>query len=91
MFPRAMVDLLDALLGTGAGPFDADLLRTRKPDAVTWLALGRALGTDACTDWASARASLGVHLANAVSAVRAGRTDPREVELLDRIARRATR
>lgn len=88
LFPKAMMDLTDALMGTGAGPLPADLLRYRKADEHVWLTLGRAVGSDATTDWEQVRAALGAHLQREARA--ALDTAPEEThELLDRIARRA--
>jgi hypothetical protein len=56
--PRAMVDLVDALLGVGAVPPDPRILRQRRPDASTWLALGRAAEVEPTTTWEEARAAL---------------------------------
>lgn len=88
-FPVVMIDLADTLLGTGAGPLDAQLLRKQRPDEVVWLALCRAVGTEGVTDWDGTRAALGGHLAR--EAERAGglTTDPSLGEPLGRVRSRA--
>ena len=89
-YRRSVLDLADALLGTGAGPLDTTLLRKDKPDAGTWLALGRATGVDGSLDWASARVGIGAHLAREVSRAAETNTDPEVRAVLERIGRRAT-
>ncbi len=89
LFPRAMVDLADALIGTGAGPLEAQLLRRRTPDPAVWLALGRAVGTEAVTDWDGARVALGGHL-EALAREAQDACDDSELEpLFERTIRRA--
>ncbi len=89
LYPRAMVGLLDALIGTGAGSVDQALLRQQNPDATTWLAIGRSVGTDGLTDWDGASVALGQHLSS--MADRAIQADPpgRYLPLLQRIRHRA--
>jgi hypothetical protein len=87
MYPRSMLDLADALLGTGAGPLDASILR-RKGEAAVWLSLGRAVGRDGTVDWADARVA-GAHLAAEARAAAKVEQDPAVDALLERIAARA--
>lgn len=90
MFPRVLVDLTDALLGTGAGPLDTLTVRRKAEEPGLWLALGRSVGAEATTDRVQARAALGQHLAR--EARRAAETaSPEDKPLLERIAQRATR
>jgi len=89
LFPRAMVDLTDALIGTGAGPLEAQLLRRRTPDPAVWLALGRSVGTEAVTDWEGARIALGGHLEAQATQARERCDDDALDPLFDRIIRRA--
>lgn len=84
-FPGAMVDLVDALAGTGAGPMAADLLRVRRGEARTWHNLALALGAEGVTDWAGARQALGAHLDREAKDAITKCTDPTLVPLLQRI------
>ncbi len=84
-FPAAMVDLVDALAGTGAGPMAADLLRVRRGEATTWHNLALALGADGVTDWSGARQALGIHLDREAKDAISRCTDPTLVPLLQRI------
>jgi len=89
LFPRAMTDLTDALIGTGAGPLEAHLIRRRTPAPAVWLALGRSVGKEALTDWDGARIALGAHLEAQTKQAR-DRCDDEELQpLFDRIIRRA--
>ncbi|MEZ4323464.1 MAG: hypothetical protein R3F61_38730 [Myxococcota bacterium] len=91
LFPTAIVQLADALLGTGAGPLDMAILRRSRGDATVWLGLARAVGADGATDWGSARTALGAHLeAVAKSAIEAN-PDNELTPLLERVAKRAVR
>ena len=89
LFPRAMVDLADALIGTAAGPLEAQLVRRRTPDPAVWLALGRAVGTEAVTDWEGARVALGGHLEAQAKQAQAACDDDELAPLFERIIRRA--
>ncbi|MBT3223054.1 MAG: hypothetical protein HN348_28610 [Proteobacteria bacterium] len=89
LFPKAMVDLLDALLGTTDGPFDLHLLRHGRPSSEVWQALGRSVGKDDTTDWPGVRAALGAHLAQQANETHALVSDDEWKQLLQRIERRA--
>jgi hypothetical protein len=89
LFTEAMVDLVDALSGTGGGPLEARLLRNRRPDAQTWLILARAVGTEGVTEWEGARAAVGAHLENEVQRTTKQNSDAEVLALLERISRRA--
>jgi hypothetical protein len=88
-FPSAAIDLVDALLGTGSGPLEADLVRVRRGEPATWNALARSVGDDGVTDWSAARAALGRHLAAEVDAATKVCPDPSWLPLLERIGSRA--
>jgi hypothetical protein len=86
-FSNALVDLIDALVGTGASPVVSSMLARRTADPAVWKALGEAIGVEATT-WEDARGALGQHLR--AEAERASKlTTGAEAELLTRIARRA--
>lgn len=89
LFPGAIVDLVDALLGTGGGPMDARVLRKQRPDPSVWLSVSRAVGTEGVVDWEGAREALGQHLLSETQ--RAGELieDPELKLHLERIQRRA--
>ncbi|MEQ1501747.1 MAG: hypothetical protein ABMB14_05925 [Myxococcota bacterium] len=89
LFPDITVQLADALLGTGAGPLDAQILRKQRPDAVVWLAVCRAVGAEGITDWEGARVALGQHLAREASRAAGLTTDQSAVATLERIRKRA--
>lgn len=89
LYPKAIVSLVDALVGTGAGPLEIQLLRRRSPDPAVWLALGRAVGTEGLTDWNGARAALGAHLKRKTEEAMELPQDPEVVALLERISSRA--
>ena len=89
MFPAAVVDLVDALLGTGGGPLDGRILQKRRPDAGVWLALSRAVGTEGVVDWEGARAAIGAHLLAETDEALALVADPQMTEDLTRIRKRA--
>lgn len=88
MYPRAIVDLADALLGTGAGPIDASVIRKRKPDGAVWLSLGRAVGAENTLDWPTTRAALGKTLAAEAVGAAALEDDPEIRALLERLEKR---
>lgn len=89
LYPKAIVSLVDALIGTGAGPLDVHLLRRSTPDASVWLALGRSVGTEAVTQWSEARVALGAHLEAKVQEALEVVEDPELRPLLERIGARA--
>lgn len=89
MYPKAMTALVDALIGTGAGPLDLHLLRRRSPDPAVWLALGRSVGADGITDWTACRAALGDHLKRQAEQALALSLDPELATLVERISVRA--
>lgn len=89
MYPKAMTALVDALVGTGAGPLDLHLLRRRSPDPSVWLALGRSVGADGITDWKACRAALGEHLKRQAEEALALSLDPQLADLVERISARA--
>ena len=93
LYPQLAADLTDALLGTGAGPIEATLLRKQRPDPQTWLVIGRAVGVEGVADWEGARAALGEHLAaesrRAAAEITSSETLLPAVELLNRISSRA--
>lgn len=89
MFPAAMVDLVDALLGTGAGPLEAEILQKRSPDAQVWLSVSRAVGAEGVTDWEGARVAIGQHLEREATRASTLWTDERTKALLARVADRA--
>jgi hypothetical protein len=89
LFPTAMVSLVDALLGTGAGPLDLELMRRRVPEPAVWLDLARATGVEGITDWDGAKSALGSHLARLAEEALASVEHESNRELLERIKRRA--
>lgn len=89
LFPDLMVDLADALLGTGAGPLEASLLRKQRPDAQVWLSVCRAVGTEGVTDWEGTRVAVGEHLEREVARTLALTQDPELRSLLERVGNRA--
>jgi len=89
MFSRGALEVLDAVLGTGGGPLDDQLLRKRRPDASLWLSLARAVGEEGVTDWEGARAALGRHLKREADAAAARAPDEQAQDLLQRISSRA--
>ena len=89
LFPSALIDLVDALLGTGGGPLDAGILRRRRPDSTVWLVLGRAVGVEGTVDWAGVREALGRHLLSETERALATIKSPRMRTDLERIRRRA--
>ena len=90
LYQRARVELVEALVGTGAGCFETPLL-ARPADERAWLALGRAVGAEATTDWVRARVALGAHLEREATTALEATDDPEMRALLQRIARRAQR
>ena len=61
-FPLALVDLADALLGTGASPLTMDLMRRRVADPKVWSWLTAAIGSEEATTWVDAKLSLSLHM-----------------------------
>ncbi len=88
-FPLAIETLVDALIGTGAGPLELSLVRRRAPAPQVWLELSRAVGTEGVTDWAQARVALGRHLQHVARHALALDVEPAWREPLQRIADRA--
>ncbi len=89
MYPEGSLALVDAVLGTGGGPLDDQVLRKRRPDAGVWLAVARAVGEEGVTAWEGARAALGQHLKNEADDARQGVDDEEIASLLERISARA--
>ncbi len=89
MYPRGAVALVDAVVGTGGGPMEDQVLRKRSPDAGVWLVLARAVGVEGVTSWDGARAALGEHLQREANEAAVGLDDPEMASFLDRIAARA--
>lgn len=89
LFPEAILDLSDALLGTGGGPLEMEILRRRRPEPQVWLTVARAVGDEGITDWEGVRIALGHHLA--AEARRAGALveDAEWKAMLERVERRA--
>lgn len=87
-YPRAMVDLIDALAGTGVSGLDARLLRQRSPDPATWLSIVRALGEEQGTTWEEARLALIRHLRPLVQQALSDEEDPDVRALLERLSSR---
>ncbi len=71
LYPIALPNLIDAVVGSGGAPLPVDLLERRKPDEATWLAIGRSLGEPGATDWPGARHAIGQHLARIARAAAA--------------------
>jgi hypothetical protein len=90
-FPYVLVDLVDALVGTGARPPEAGVLARRRPDAYVWRHLGLSLGVDPATTWDEVRAALSAHLAREADAAAAWaeRASPPLAAPLLRVARAA--
>lgn len=88
VFERALVDLVDALAGTGAPPLRASLLTHRAPEPEVWAVLGAAVGDPTPSTWDDLRVPLGTHLADEARLALAVATDDTR-PLLDRILRRA--
>ncbi len=86
-FPVALLDLTDALLGTGAAPPPVTLLTRRTEDAEVLRALATAVGGDATT-LDDLLVPLGAHLARVAAEARATAPEASRA-LLDRIAARA--
>lgn len=89
LFPELATDLADALIGTGASALEAPMLRKQRPDAQTWLVIGRAVGAEGLSDWEGARVALGKHLEAEARRALAGTTEASWKDLLERIAKRA--
>lgn len=87
-FPLALVDLSDALLGTGASPLSMDLLRRRAADPKVWSWLTAAIGSEEATTWEDARISLSLHLERVATQALEGAREPDQV-FLKRIRDRA--
>lgn len=89
LYPKAMLQLVDALHGTDAGTLELALLRRRSPEPQTWLDLARAVDTEGATNWSEVRVALGRHLEqHAALALEQAPSDPIR-EALTRIRGRA--
>jgi len=91
LFPTAIVQLADALLGTDAGPLHLSDLQKSRPDSGVWLDLSRAVGADGSTDWGETRSALGRHLEVVTDTALASNPDNDFTPLLQRIRKRAVR
>ncbi len=89
LFPTAIVDLVDALIGTSSGNLDLQLVRRTAPDAAVWLELARATGAEGATNWADAQSAIGSHLETQTQHALDLATDSEIQALLDRISSRA--
>ncbi len=85
----ALANVVDALAGTGAGPFNEGLLRRTTASESLWFELGTALGDDATARWEDLEPLLGEHLAARADAAAAGLNDASWRKILERVARRA--
>lgn len=86
--PSAWLALADALAGSTGGSVRHALLRTRAPDAATWLELSRLAGGVDATTWDQAQAALNAHLLRLVEAALAYELPPAQRDVLTRIRRR---
>lgn len=91
LFPRAALQLADALHGTGAGPIDASLLMRSRPSPATWLSLARATGGETATDWGTARNRLAQHVTGVVDQALLHHEDGPLKPLLERVRERVAR
>ena len=89
LFPHALVDLVDALVGTGAAPPPASIMSRRVADPVVWAELGASVGEDGVTSWNETQVAIGRHLASVTAEARALNSVPDLDALLMRIHRRA--
>jgi hypothetical protein len=89
MFSEALLDLSDALLGTGGGPLEMEMLRRRRPDPHVWLTVARAVGDEGITDWDGVRVALGHHLAAEARRAASLVEDAEWKGMLERIDKRA--
>jgi hypothetical protein len=87
-FPFALVDLTDALMGTGASPLTMDLTRRRYAEPKVWGWLTASLGSDEATTWEDARRAIGTHLQRVAQEAAAGAADD---AWLQRVAKRAVK
>ena len=87
-FNPSLVDLVDALLGTGAFEPPASLLARRTAEEAAWTQLGAMTGDASPKTWADARAILGLQLARETSSALEISDQPSR-PLIERIARRA--
>ncbi|MFK7928689.1 MAG: hypothetical protein AB8H79_10915 [Myxococcota bacterium] len=81
----ATVDLVDALIGTGAEPPQALVLSQRTPNAATWLSLGRSVGVEQSTTWEETEVGLRAHAARLAADMRTAEADSAAKALLDRV------
>jgi hypothetical protein len=88
LFRRALLDLVDALIGTGSAPMPAGVLSRAGPEPEVWALLGAAVGEPTTGTWEACRIALGRHLASAAKSA-SDLADPSWRTWLDRIQRRA--
>lgn len=89
MYTRGAVALVDAVVGSGGGPLEDQVLRKRSPDGSVWLVLARGVGVEGVTSWDGARAALGEHLQREARRTSEVVEDAEIRGYLDRIAERA--
>ena len=89
LFPKALLQLTDALNGLGAGPLDITLLRWNRPDPHAWESLGAAVGREGTSDWDTVSLAVGGFLQNEANSVAEQTDDAAITSLLRRIAKRA--
>ncbi len=75
-FPRAAVDLTDALVGRGLTPRDVAPLTRRRPDLWVWSAWGEGLGAPRAASWDDVRALLVVRLEQEANGLQAAADIP---------------
>jgi len=86
--PSAWLDLADVLTGTGGGSVRHTLIRTRGPDATTWLELSRLAGGRDATSWDEAHLALQDHLGRLCTAALDAEVTDEQRRTLERIRRR---
>ena len=75
-FPRAALDLTDALVGRGMAPRDVAPLTRRRPDLWVWSSWGEGLGAPRAASWEDVRALLVVRLESEVQGLSAAADRP---------------
>lgn len=88
VFRIALIDLVDALLGTGAHPLPATVTARVRGDASLWATLGASLGDPSPQTWEDLHRILGAHLAQETRLVGSLGTSDADA-ILDQIQRRA--
>ncbi len=88
MFRTGLVDLVDALMGTGAAAPPAGVLARTAEEPAVWQLVGASVGDRSAATWDAVRVPLGRHLANEVRIALEG-ADPSHKPFLDRILERA--